>query len=287
LKYILIPTFFILCAEVILYSQGILQYKELSWQEYGGIMRISTTVGASTGTGIVLFALGVFVLQHYIHRPAFQYVFLGIWGTSLLYTISRSIIICFLLFAAIYLWKNVTNLKFSKKIIFISGIILVFLTLNYFNVFEPVVEREKLLQASNDILSGRDELYMLVLKPFETNPLFGVGIGNVFPTKDVRQSDFVPLYFAPLHNYWLLTLGEQGIVGFFCFLFVCVTIIRKLNYSNCCSYAVLLIIFVSMNTEAIFVDDEFIAPLFLLVSTSLKSNANINYKKVYSRPKYI
>jgi hypothetical protein len=270
LKYILVPAFFIICGEIIIYSLGILQYNDLSGQEYGGIMRISTTIGAATGTGIILFALGVFVLQHYIHKPVFQYVFLGIWGTSLLYTVSRSTIICFLLFATVYLWKNVSNLKVSKKIIFISGIVLLFVTLNSLKIFEPIVEREKALEASDNILSGREERYMRVGKSFVINPLFGVGIGNVFPTKDVRYSDFVPLYFAAVHNYWLLILGEQGMVGFLCLLVVCVVIIRKLDYSNYCSFAILLIIFVMMNTETLFVYDEFIALLFLLISSSLK-----------------
>jgi O-antigen ligase len=271
LKYILGFVFFIICGEIILYSLGILHYQDLSGQEYGEIMRISTTIGGATGTGVIVFALGAFIFQHYIHKRLFLYIFLGIWGTASFYTISRSTIMCFALFVAIYLWKEVKTLKFSKKIVLIIGILLLFLSLNNLHVFDPIIERQKMLNESESIVSGREELFILAINVFEASPILGVGIGNMFPVKELRHtSNFKPLHFTPAHNYWLLTLGEQGIIGFIFLLSVFILIVRNLDYTNYCSYAVLLIMLIQMNTEAIFVDDEFIAPLFLLISTSLK-----------------
>jgi O-antigen ligase len=138
-----------------------------------------------------------------------------------------------------------------------------------YNVFDPVLERQKNLNQSGEIMNGRDDRFATTVQIFTRSPLYGVGGGNIFPVKEIRDSTFISLFQAAPHNYWLLTLGEQGIIGFFLLLCIFGVIIRRLDYKKYSSYAVIFTILILFNTEAIFIDDEFIPLLFLLIIISI------------------
>jgi hypothetical protein len=270
LKYLLIPAFFIICLEVILFSLDILHYQGLSGQEYGDIQRINSTIGGATGTGVILFMLGAFIFSQYIKKKIWQYFFLILWGIACFYTVSRGTVICLFLFTIIWLYRELKQQRTVAKIIFIGAFAIVLTILNNLHIFNPIIERQAILEQGDMIYSGRDDRLLVSLNIFQKSPIYGVGQGNIFPNKDIRASEFIPYHKAAPHNYWMLILGEQGVMGLIMFLWIFLFCLKKMDYTNYCSYAVILTMLVLFNTESIFLDDEYILLLFLMIIAPLK-----------------
>jgi O-antigen ligase len=60
----------------------------------------------------------------------------------------------------------------------------------------------------------REELMVTATKLFLKNPLFGVGLNNFIPTGADLLLSGPSRFLQPVHNIFLLTLSETGIIGF-------------------------------------------------------------------------
>jgi O-antigen ligase len=72
-----------------------------------------------------------------------------------------------------------------------------------------------------DLLSWvrREELFMTGLNLTSQNPFFGVGLNNFIPTIAYASPIAgMSRFLQPIHNIYLLTLSETGLIGFFGFL---------------------------------------------------------------------
>jgi Lipid A core - O-antigen ligase and related enzymes len=282
LKYIFLFTLLILILEIILYSLGIFEYEDLSGGEFSGIFRINTTIGASTGTGVIVFMLGAFVYENYIKNSnkIFIFLFFILWVTSIFFTVSRGSILSILLLLIVITYKNIINFSLKKRLFFISSIILLFCFLNYLGVFEPILERQNIMIEENDVTSGREIRQQIAINIFNESPLYGVGNGNVYPSKELMITDYPSTHAMSPHNFWLTILAENGILGLIILFIFYVSVMKRLNYEKYTSWAIIITIVVLMNVENVFIHDEYIALFFLLIISSLKNKqhkSNLNY----------
>lgn len=84
--------------------------------------------------------------------------------------------------------------------------------------------------AGGDVSSGRSYLSDLAWQAFESSPIFGIGVGKFIAVTNA---------YTDVHNTYLQTLCEQGVVGFILYLigivyafFYTVSLIRKRNKSS-------------------------------------------------------
>ena len=286
IKYTLIFSLIVLFCEVLLYGTGILVYTSAAGNDLteglivtGGIMRISTTVGAATGTGLIILMLGCLVTGYYKMSSVMTYILLIIISIALLFTISRGSILSWTLYLVFYFYKKLKNISFAR-IIFYGFVLIISLSiLNSNGVFEPLANRME--STEGDISTGRSELNNEAINLISASDLLGVGVGNVYPDKIVQfeYKDLIPNYVG-MHNIYLTYLAEIGLIGLITILLIYLLLLKQVGLKQATSFAIVCIMLINFNTEAIFVDQEYIALFFLLINTSLN---NINSKAEIKR----
>lgn len=164
----------------------------------------------------LLFSI-VFIFHRFIYTKQFMVKLLLLIAISisliaLFLTFSRIIILCFVLFLFITVWK----LFASKKIIrgLLAGLLVVG-TIIYFQIFSMrFLESDFIFRD----FGYRKELVDIAWSIFRTYPLFGIGIKNFFYHEFLYQKEISPVLLQPVHNIYLLALVETGIAGFIIFI---------------------------------------------------------------------
>lgn len=269
IKWPIIIVFAFICFQIILGSFGIVNYLESERHSYAGIVRVSTTIGGSTGSAIIILLLGAVIYSFYT-KGRFSYFFMLIWIATIILTISRGSAIVILCFTIITIYKYLIKTKSTwKKISLLFVIVSGFTLLYSFGVFNPITERSLMLEDDGNITTGRDTRLEDGLKIFSENPLWGVGSGNVFPSKDFRSFNVKSTHPLATHNYFVTILAEQGFIGLSATIIVMLLFIVKMNIKrHTIPLIIILCTFISMNTESIFVDSEFISIYAFLCSIS-------------------
>ena len=276
-SFFLFVVFVMLLIQIVLYSTGILSYSlDLSNNEYAGVSRISTTIGAATGTSVIMFMLGG-VVFYLFENTKMKYLILLLWAISVFLTVSRGASFAFILFILYFIYKELINSDEKERTIFqlILSFFLIGVILYVSGFITPLVERNNVL-AGEDATTGRGDILKECIDVFISSPVWGVGIGNVYCTKELMVlPDFIRTHPLAPHNYYILTLIEQGIVGFLLFLSTMYFLLRKLPYLSCSLCAVLIItMLVLFNTEAIFVNSEFIFLFAFMLNICMYSAKN-------------
>lgn len=275
--FCLFIAFIILLIQIVLYSTGILSYSlDLSNHEYAGVSRISTTIGAATGTSVIMFMLGG-VAFYLFEGTKMKYLVLLLWAMSVFLTVSRAASFAFILFIIYFMYKEVMNSDAKKRTMFqlIISFFLIGAILYVSGFITPLIERSSIV-AGEDATTGRGDIIEECIEVFSSSPIWGVGLGNVYCAKDLMAlPDFIRTYPLAPHNYYILTLIEQGLIGFLLFLLTMFFLLRKLPYLSCSLCAVLIItMLVLFNTEAIFVNSEFIFLLAFILNICIYSVKN-------------
>lgn len=280
IKYTLTFALIVLCFEVILYSTGILVYTTTTGEDLtdglydtGGIMRISTTIGAATGSAIIIMILGCIVTGYYKFRKATLYILIILVSVTLLFTISRGSILVWILYLSFYFLKHLRRVSFSRKLLYcivIGAALVVFDDLGFFEPLKNRMEANK-----GDQSTGRDDLNDKALNLIESSDFLGVGIGHVYPEKIIQFHLDVP-NFVGMHNTYLTYLAEIGFVGLMLLIVFYIALLSQLHVmNNSLSVVLFCILLVNFNTEAVFVDQEFISIFYLLIVASF----NIQFEK--------
>ena len=277
-KFIIIPTLIILCLEVILFSLGILTYTvDLGSQQYGGVTRISTTIGAATGTAVILCFIGAMVLSLYNIKATYKLILGILSSVAIFFTASRGSSAVWLLYIGVYIYANyIYKSKLSKKISISMLAICGVLILNQFGVFDPLLDRQSQLSAESNLLTSRDELVDRAMVVARNSNYIGVGQAQVNRCKGLTEyvsSDNI----VGVHNYYICTLAENGIMGLLLLIVFVLVMLKHLNYKNSLSFLIVLIFLVTFNTEPVFSYEEFCAPVFLIIMTCLKRNESTLY----------
>jgi len=143
---------------------------------------------------------------------------------GILVSLSRIAIASWLIFLLIYFvlmivrkYKKLKiNPKFLKNNSFVLLTILIIFLLTLFN---PIfLERFTLLSFSDESVLQRISLINSSIEMFLKNPVFGVGINNFL--NNLKTSFNTPVLIQPVHNIFLLTLAQVGVIGFGVFTYM-------------------------------------------------------------------
>ena len=284
-KYLLKPTLLlvtIISLEIVLYSFGFLSYeKDLSGEhDFSGISRISTTIGSATGTAVAYFLMSV-ILYNFISEK-YKKIFIIITALVGSITLTRSILLAniILLFFVFIQKKEVKNNK-KQKIYKTLGALVLFLiipiALNKIGILDSISSRNESLEYGNrDVSNGRFDRWISGLEFFEESPILGIGANSVTMHKRARYMDVDSKDLFSPHNTFVLILMERGIVGFFVFLVILFQLIRpiRIRGTSIIKLTILIAVFISMNTEIVYVFIEFSGLLFILWNLSLLEKKN-------------
>ena len=119
-------------------------------------------------------------------------------GITLLLTVSRVVLIGAFV-SAIFIF----NSQGKKILILIFVLLLPILYTRYFSLFN----------FDSLTLLRREELVVTAIKLWTKNPLLGVGLNNFIPNGADLLLSGPSRFLQPVHNIFLLTLSETGIVG--------------------------------------------------------------------------
>jgi len=263
-----------LTIQIILFSTGILKYHlDITGGEFANIFRISTTVGAATGTSIVVLLLGVISLFLAKSRKC-ELISLILTSISLLLLISRSAILCFIIFLFFY-YKKFFSLNIKN--LFITTILIILFY--HIGLFNPLYERTIKGFENSDITSGRDVLVEDNMKKLDGSKIFGLGYANVYTIKRIIGLHKKPLYYGAPHNVYVLILLEQGIIGLTFFVLFWLLFLKKIFKVNKFGgiFTVLFMMTIFNTETVILVDQEYIFlwVLFLIIIKEEKDEKNI------------
>lgn len=281
-KYILSLTLVFLCVEIFLYATGILTYRSastnvtLSGQEYaGGIMRISTTIGAATGTSIIIGWLGVLCTSVYKFPVLIRCSLFILSTIAIFYTVSRGTIIVWIVYSFYYLYKYYLRYSsFKVKMISVIFSIAFVAGLNYLSIFDAVLDRNR--QLAGNTTTGRDVHLERSTKIIRESKFLGVGASMMFPEKSIQEV-VVPQKREAAHNVYLIVMGELGIIGFLVFVGIIMIMLCNVSCDNPLKVFIWLVLLVNFNTEGVILMSEFIALFIFMLMVIQKHIYNENF----------
>ncbi len=254
----------LLAVEILLYSVGTLQYDlDITGVEYGAVSRIRTTIGAATGSSLILLLLGAVAFALWKDSP-WRFALLPLWVAPIFMLVSKGAILALALAAAWNLARRIVRGRHKIRHLLLAGFAVALLWRS--GLLVPMWERIQLEGYSDvaTLASQRDLRIQDSLAVFRENPLFGVGLGNVFGSKEYRYDGPPETYQGAPHNVFVLVLVEQGLLGLLAFLSLWGRILWRAPGRDTLLHSVLCMsVLVCFNTEAIvMVDSEY---LFLLM----------------------
>lgn len=123
----------------------------------------------------------------------------------------------------------------------------------------------------NVSLLRREELSGVAIKVFEGSPFIGAGLNNFIPVASGRLLVGPSRFLQPVHNIFLLSLAETGIVGFLGFLGLIGFAIWQVQREKVMLLAWLLIIFLGMFDHFFLTLPQGYRLLFLIWGISLSA----------------
>lgn len=276
IRWPILLSLILISIEVILFSTT-LSYSGLEdYNTYGQIRRISTTIGASTGTSIVIFMISSIAFYLFSGKKYIQLLILVFSTTSILFSLSRGAIITQSLFIIYYMIINLKlNKVFFKYLIFITSFILIGNLINKkYQILDSVNYRLVDAIESSDFSAGRLDRFDKSYSLFLQSPIFGNGSSYLVAynrAMDIKDYKVESLNSYSPHNFFLLVLVDYGllgllIIGLILFHFVKISFQnKKINILNFSFYLVLLIFF---NVEIVFMNIEYLMPMYLMAHIS-------------------
>jgi O-antigen ligase len=183
--------------------------------------------------------------------------------------------------------KEVKNNK-KQKIYKTLGALVLFLiipiALNKIGILDSISSRNESLEYGNrDVSNGRFDRWISGLEFFKESPILGNGANSVTMHKRARYMDVDSKDLFSPHNTFVLILMERGIVGFFVFLVILFQLIRpiRIRGTSIIKLTILIAVFISMNTEIVYVFIEFSGLLFILWNLSLLEKKELDEKEIF------
>lgn len=264
-----------LVGEVLLYGFGVLHYTsatndELLGQDYGGIMRISTTVGAATGTAVVIGLLGAINLTIYKLSMCSRIVLIVVSTIGVFFTMSRGSSLVWAIFLLIYFYMHFfKHYRFAKKVKSTIVLLVCLAAFNSLGGFTPILSRIEHMNSSDDVYASRDSKFEISKKMISESEPWGYGLAQVMPEKSVEKDHWPPYHFAP-HNMYTLVTIELGWPGIILFIRLFMFLLALLSYRNPLSYYIVLTFLITGNTESVLLDSEWAALLLFAVMVASK-----------------
>ncbi|MFC1711785.1 O-antigen ligase family protein [Patescibacteria group bacterium] len=161
---------------------------------------------------LVIYLLFVFIKTS-SRRSLLEIISVGLGSIALILTFSFPAIFIYVCFLLFFIFKKLSS-KVFKLLLIVFLLILIFLG-------------DKLIDPAS--LTRRLKLTSISMSMWQTSPLFGVGLNNFIP--NMEKFGIVSLnsrFLQPVHNIYLLTLAETGIVGIIIFTFFIISNLKRL-----------------------------------------------------------
>ena len=211
-----------------------------------GMLRVGTSVGSSTLTGILV-VLILAIILHTSKNILFDYVSFALGTASVILSGTRSAMLILLLIGGLMLFGEKYKIPKFFKLIFIA-VCIIYVIPFVTAIFEA---RNEVAGDSSDITSGRVDRWLqafTVLNESPLNYLFGVGPASV--PISMFNEHINPV--ASPHNVYIGTILEFGIFYTIAFIiFVYRKILRGFKFRNIPSLVLLGSTLVSWNTEVV------------------------------------
>lgn len=274
-KPIMLTALIMLVAEVLLFSLGILHYTSASGNtlhghDFGGAMRISTTVAAATGTAVVIGLLGAIVATIYDFSKRGRIVIMILTSLGVYFTMSRGSSLCWTLYMIYFFYtqffKHVSTVKKMRALLGAIAVVSIFYFAGGFN---PIINRYDHMKNSRDASAGRDDKFATSMSMIEKSMPFGYGLGQVMPEKAIESNHDTPHHFAP-HNVYTLIAIELGVVGLALFVVFLLLLMSGISYKAPLSVYIILVLLINCNTESFVLDSECMALLLFAIMSVTK-----------------
>lgn len=260
-----------ICLEIFLFST-VLSYRGLEhYQRFGEIARISTTIGAATGSAIVVFMLGAMLYQSFMDRRIMSISILVITSLSIAFTLSRGALVAQVLFLAAVVLRNLMPLSIKKILQVMLAVIFMSFVINFaansINLYASMEERFAYGIKSGDITSGRDDRWKQTIDYISQDPIFGNGSCFIMLYERARYLDVKTRNLFSPHNSYLLCLVDYGWVGFailFIVILYMAILVPRTSYFSLLNLSLLINIFVLMNVEVVYFNAQYFVPLLFL-----------------------
>ncbi len=172
----------------------------------------------------LLFSVVISSLNFNIKKIKFRkFIILSLILSSSVIILSFSRITTLLLF--VFVLYVIFNQKIKHKKVIIIGISLIFML--FLLVFSTRFLGKGLL---NDFIE-RKNIAITTIKIIAKSPGFGTGFNNYFIYEEQIQKIITPTFLQPVHNIYLLTIVQIGVVGFLISLYF-VYLALRISLSN-------------------------------------------------------
>jgi len=264
---ILMLVYMYIVLQVFLYSYGFMNYEyTLSKVGYYGVERINTTIGASTGTAIILFLLmfALVLILNNINKQKLVFFVVSIGLVAVLITMSRGGVLAAFIFVFFYYYKVwVTRTGKSAYYLFLGGFgfIILFFVVNSIGLFEVFISRLDDAGRHSDFTSGRVGYIDYLLNVNHVGLFEGYGVSGFDIAKRFRYVDVQSLNLRSPHNMYILQLLEFGWLGMLMYILLLVLLMRysgfhKKNTSIGIVYFILVFLVIN-NVESVMRDIEY------------------------------
>lgn len=274
-KPIMVAALVILVAEVLLFSLGILHYTSASGNtlrghDFGGAMRISTTVAAATGTAVVIGLLGAIVCTIYDFTKRDRIAVMLLTSLGVYFTMSRGTSLLWTIYMIYFFYrqffKHVSAVRKMRALLGAVAVVSIFYLAGGFN---PIINRYEHMKNSRDASAGRDEKFSTSMSMINKSMPFGYGLGQVMPEKAIESNHDTPHHFAP-HNVYTLIAIELGVVGLALFVLFLLLLMSGISYKAPLSVYIVLAMLINFNTESFVLDSECMALLLFAIMSVTK-----------------
>ena len=271
--YLLLAVALYLCLQVLGFTLQFFKWSGISLtQEYGGLGRVRSTVGASTATGVVILMVGFLGCAFRRWSRGGLYGFCALLVVGVMSTLARGAILALPL-AMFPVWRRLlvrrsgSRLRDWVRLGFFA--VAVAAVLHWSHLGKALQERIENIAYQGDITTGRMDRLIEAWELFESSPIVGHGLGTTFIPASFGGDSFWLLagggVISP-HNAYVALLADMGIVGSLLFWTPLFMILartsaqRHTSLTWCATGAVFL---VCMNTETILLTFEFMGLIYL------------------------
>ena len=288
-KPVFIASLLILIGEVILYSSGILVYKTgagntLTGQDYNGFMRISTTVGAATGTALCIAIIGAITITLFSWKQWQRWTLIVMSALGIFFTMSRGASLIWVLFVIWLFYRDYyKKAKLSVKIKSLIAFVIFTIVFYSAGAMDPLLDRNSQLLHSSSYTAGRSDKAVYSQRMIEIYAPWGSGPAQILPEKAIEKDYDPPHHFAP-HNVYFLIMIELGYPGIILFIALFLLLFSGLDYRRNLSWFLLLVFSIGFNTESVVLDAEFAS---LILFGVMASSRYIKFSKKITSSNYV
>jgi O-antigen ligase len=242
-----------LSLEVLLYSTGILQYHTPIGQKISGeFVRISTTAGAATATGVFLFLLTVLFCELWLKKGWILGIGAALGVAATVATLSRGSILMVCATGVLVVFGLLAGRSRSIR----SGAVIALIAVSAWAIKASGADEALVARGGDNFLESeaREERADEALDVIGKNLFFGVGYGQYWERPRYTSGHITVGATSP-HNMYLLQMAEGGIVGLLVFVGGAAwLVLRGLGKfrTSFVPAALISVVAIGMNTEVLY-----------------------------------